>query len=673
MKYHPLLDTAPSSVASILLTLVGSFLSTLGSMYVAVRLHRIKYRDSFSYWRTRHYLLFMLTVANFAAAMSGLISGLFYLVFGRLASVSGCTLSGMTEFWAQQAVDVTIIIIALATFASVFNKAQWMRHRHWIQTNMAPVFGIILFLPLVTTIAAQIIWRFRSSEFAYCWIPRHPVYARWAATDGWRALTLLLILGGYVRMAYRLRSAPQLQVSWPTDRPAIDSALASAAAPAGLFSQSVYNVSRWARSKINPRPEGLRGSTDSSIYGMRHMKQSYAASDASEGSAGLGGQTRTYVALTRSFVSNLVRRFITTDIPSPTIAQSIFDRIVSDDLHQRNNTPAACVCCQGELECREQRGAAPGGLRRWYSALTGMLGARAPAWPMARGGRQSTMYTLRRSHTAPVLTSDAMGLGSQVFSRPTLAHPAASVVSDDGHDNTLIMTEYTDPLARHHPLAEVKPRKCMQTAYDRQQEQLAAKIHRIFGHPPAIPQHAIHRVSIRRDPAPLPAHSKPSSQRSSAASSSCAQDDRSLALALEEEGEQGGRWASAVAKCRDHRYSHTTPGPARVSRLYVYPLAHMLLWLPTLTYCFVSTFVYYSAFENPGAGAKAHLGKRMVEFSQLPAGWSADGHNMSRAWPYFLHFARAVPVSRQLGWLAVVQSLHMLGGAVDAVLFWLTE
>ncbi|KAJ2396436.1 hypothetical protein GGI05_001120, partial [Coemansia sp. RSA 2603] len=102
MKYHPLLDTAPSSVASILLTLVGSFLSILGSMYVAVRLHRIKYRDSFSYWRTRHYLLFMLTVANFAAAMSGLISGLFYLVFGRLASVSGCTLSGMTEFWAQQ-------------------------------------------------------------------------------------------------------------------------------------------------------------------------------------------------------------------------------------------------------------------------------------------------------------------------------------------------------------------------------------------------------------------------------------------------------------------------------------------------------------------------------------------------------------------------------------------
>ncbi|KAJ1721018.1 hypothetical protein LPJ53_004409 [Coemansia erecta] len=665
MKYHPLLDTAPSSVASILLTLVGSFLSILGCMYVGFRLHRIKYRDSFSYWRTRHYLLFMLTLANFAAALSALISGLFYLVFGRLASVPGCTLSGMTEFWAQQAVDVSVIVIALATFASVFHKAQWMRHRHWIQTNMAPVFGMILFLPLVTTIASQIIWRFRSSEFAYCWIPRHPVYARWVASDGWRTLTLLVLLLGYLRMARRLRTQPQLQISWPTDRPAIDSAMASAAAPAGLFSQSMYNASRWARSKIGRQPVGLRSSGssfDSIVYGTRHARHSYV-SDTSAGSDAANGQTRTYVQLTRSFVSNLVRRFITTDIPSPTIAQSIFDRIASSP-HECRGAAGACVYCPGEaVYCKEEQeeaagsAGAQGGLRRWYSALTGMLGARAAGWPLARGSRrQSTTFALRRSHTAPVLSSDAMGLGSRVFSRPAATQAAtASTASDDvAHDNTLIMTEYVDPLARHNHhyrgLADAKARD---------DEQLAAKIHRIFGQPPAIPPHAIHRVSIRQDGPPTAASSKPGSSARSSGS-----------VALEE----GGRWADAVAKCRGHRHSHVaSEHPPRMSRLYVYPLAHMLLWLPPLIYCFVSTLVYYQAFEKPRDGAGGRLWKRDADFSELPAGWTDDGHNMGRAWPYFLHFAQNVPASGQLGWLAIVQSLHMLGGAVDAVLFWMTE
>ncbi|KAJ2786343.1 hypothetical protein GGI15_001589 [Coemansia interrupta] len=554
------------------------------------------------------------------------------------------------------AVDVSIVVIALAAFASVFRKAQWLRHRHWIQTNMAPVFGIILFLPLVTTIASQIIWRFRSSEFAYCWIPRHPVYARWVATDGWRTLAFLLLLLGYLRMARHLHTQPQLQISWPADRPAIDSAMASAAAPMGLFSQSVYTASRWARSKMARRPTGLRTSQDSSIYGMRHATLSYA-SHASKDSGAAPGQTRTYVQLTRSFVSSLVRRFITTDIPSPTIAQSIFDRIASNPHECKGALGACAYCCHEEPGWREEENlGGKGGLRRWYSALAGMLGVRAAGWPLARDGRrQSATYALRRSHTAPVLSSDAMGLGSRLFSRPAaVAHTASVASSDAAHDNTLIMTEYIDPALRRQP-ADAKPRGSAQTAYA--DEHLAAKIHGIFGRPPAIPAHAIHRVSIRQHGPAL-----------SDASSACSPHDHSVAL------EEGGCWADAVAKCRGSRHSHPAAGSPRVSRLFVYPLAHMLLWLPMLVYCLASTVVYYQAFEKPrGEEEGGRLWKREADFARLPAGWTDDGHNMGRAWPYFLHFAQGVPASKQLGWMAIVQSLHMLAGAVDAVLFWLTE
>ncbi|KAJ1888814.1 hypothetical protein LPJ66_008376, partial [Kickxella alabastrina] len=66
------------------------------------------------------------------------------------------------------------------------------------------------------------------------------------------------------------------------------------------------------------------------------------------------------------------------------------------------------------------------------------------------------------------------------------------------------------------------------------------------------------------------------------------------------------------------------------------------------------------------------LGKReMVSFGELPGKWSEG--NMSRAWPYLAHATKGVGGSQALGWLAVVQALHMLGGLVNAILFWVTE
>ncbi|KAJ2594306.1 hypothetical protein H4R99_005849 [Coemansia sp. RSA 1722] len=753
------------------------FLSITGCVYVAYRLHRIKYETSFSYWRTRHYLIFILTCTNFAMSLSALISGFFYLVFGRLASVPGCTISGMTEFWAQQAVDVSIVIVALAVLASVYSKNLWMRHRHWIQTNMAPVFGIVLFLPLVFTVASQIIWRFRSSEFAYCWIPRHPVYARWVAIEGWRVLIILGLIASYVRIVYTIRASkrnPNMQISWPMNGTrkskrrysAIDSGMVSRVTndPRGLFSQSVYNINRWARSKIgrtnntdnasaNARGlAGLRNGSqdyshpmgDSSFYKVQYLSDNNIHSDDSTSAVFYTGRHRNSTTLSvvrgpktyyeqfkRSFVNNIARHFnITTDIPSPTIPQSIFDRIAKNP-HECAD-PTLCDYCyssetpghiDSKLASADNINASSKGqtrvLKRWYSALTGLLSKPSKAPSVAHNSAQLAVYNLRRSHTAPVFTSEKASVCNQMFRRP-LGSPAAtdSVVSyennndndadiDDqetkygvtSQDHTLIMTEYYSPLSRFRNF-DVKKRQepnndssvLPDDAY------LNEKIHRIFGASVEIPSHAIHRVSIHTSgpacpmpartsvSAPLPPQQSSTNVRAvdgsndtravgsseSPSLSTCSHSSSPQKAHVENPSSlEEGHWTSAVERCRIERQSQLdlaekNPKP-RISRLYVYPLAYVVIWLPSIVYYVMSTYVYYSAFESPG-----HHWKKSLDFSGLPASWT-EGQNMNRAWPYLTRIAENVPGSRNIGWMAIVQSLHMLSGAVDAVLFWLTE
>ncbi|KAJ2733131.1 hypothetical protein IW152_003288 [Coemansia sp. BCRC 34962] len=144
---------------------------------------------------------------------------------------------------------------------------------------------------------------------------------------------------------------------------------------------------------------------------------------------------------------------------------------------------------------------------------------------------------------------------------------------------------------------------------------------------------------------------------------------------------EDGHWTKAVEKCRDSRNKHTafasdnpaaiipqtTPSNRCISRMYVYPLAYLLVWLPSVAYSVLSTYVYFTGFQSNGG---IHV--RSLDMSRLPAHWT-PGQNMNRMWPYYQRLTEGIWGSEQLGWLAILQSLHMLSGAFDALLFWLTE
>ncbi|KAJ2405451.1 hypothetical protein GGF41_007077 [Coemansia sp. RSA 2531] len=93
--------------------------------------------------------------------------------------------------------------------------------------------------------------------------------------------------------------------------------------------------------------------------------------------------------------------------------------------------------------------------------------------------------------------------------------------------------------------------------------------------------------------------------------------------------------------------------------------------MPSIFYYILSTYVYYTAFQT-GRLDSIGVHTRSLDMSRLPAHWT-HGQNMNRVWPYYQRLTAGIWGSEQLGWLAIIQSLHMLSGAVDALLFWLTE
>ncbi|KAI9501186.1 hypothetical protein BX070DRAFT_42855 [Coemansia spiralis] len=125
MHYYPILDAAPSSVSSTAVSLAGSLFSLLGSIYVMISLNMLRKNtdaDARKTWQSRHYLIFALACVNFVMSSSALISGSFFLVYGRISSAVGCTIGGMIEFWAQQADNACIIFIALVVMLRCLSR-----------------------------------------------------------------------------------------------------------------------------------------------------------------------------------------------------------------------------------------------------------------------------------------------------------------------------------------------------------------------------------------------------------------------------------------------------------------------------------------------------------------------------------------------------------------------
>ncbi|KAJ2804323.1 hypothetical protein H4R20_002552 [Coemansia guatemalensis] len=436
-----------------------------------------------------------------------------------------------------------------------------------------------------------------------------------------------------------------------------------------------------------------------------------------------------YEQFKRSFVHNIVRWFtITTVIPSPTLSESIFDNICkynepehimsSSTTHcdfcssagsitasAQNNSSMGNICCRdsSHFDCHSL-GARQTGLRRWYSSIARLIAKPSlPAIGVA-AARLPQNHRLRRSHTAPVLSRQDMGLCNCVFKRP---QPAVTP-DENGADNIVELSSETAlspsqqktlaatykqpriPGPIHHAAIHQVQRSCSvkeraDTNSSTRPDSIASaelpdKIQEIFGHAlydyrgQTVPQP--HRVSIY-------ACANYSSNGSGTSSEYSDESARIVNIkgvekfsSLEE-----GNWAAIVGSCRSDReaafqnrqlleseYSHMRA--YRISRLFVYPLAYVIVWIPSLVYYIISTYVYYTAFESPNTVGSHH--RRSVDMSSLPAHWTL-GKNANHAWPYYRHASSDVWGSSQLYWLAIIQALHLLNGAIDALLFWLTE
>ncbi|PIA14747.1 hypothetical protein COEREDRAFT_10001 [Coemansia reversa NRRL 1564] len=679
----------------------------------------------------------------------------------------------------------------MATVASFRHNTLWAQKQYWIQTNMAPVVGIIVFLPLIGTIVTQVIWRFRSSEFTYCWVPRMPVYARWIAVDGWRTLCVFGIIAAYIYIVcaiYRARKyknnafavgSNDMGLPPTKQRPAavtmlrhtaIDSEPSSKATNdgRGLFSQSIHNIQYWALSKlgrnnnVSGAPAGLRAKIDtaavSNIHGpvydtvdyyticaqhiaqsrqqqqQQNMVESYTTDTSNTSKRGdslsfsSGKPSRDYYEqFKRSFVHNIIRWFtITTDIPSPTISESIFDNICkyNEPEHIMSSTTTHCDICSSiasitangqnsnsitNIYCRDSShfgcqsiGNRQNSLRRWYSTI-----ARLITKPTQHAVKQTTAnfsqnHRLRRSHTAPVLSRQDMGLCNCIFKRPQF--PTTTTV-DNSYDIVELSSETAlspsqqktlpttykcpkKPGPIHHAQIHQVQRSCSikeRTNAIRSESitsiELPDKIQKIFGHAlHEYKEHTVpqpHRVSIYAC----------ANYNTSSTSNDSDYSDESAQIfningvekfsSLEE-----GNWAAIVGSCRSDRKAacqnrqfleneHWNDMKAyRISRLFVYPLAYVIVWLPSIVYYIISTYVYYTAFESSNPVVSHN--KRSVDMSSLPAHWTL-GQNANRAWPYYRHASSDVWGSNQLYWLAIIQALHLLNGAIDALLFWITE
>ncbi|KAJ2748732.1 hypothetical protein GGI19_005989 [Coemansia pectinata] len=494
---------------------------------------------------------------------------------------------------------------------------------------MAPVLGIVVFLPLVLTVMVQIIWRFRSSEFVYCWIPRTPVYARWIAIDGWRFLIILGIIIAYIRIAHLVYASKKPKLCNTPDSAsrysAIDSAASNISDGRGLFSQSIHNIHRWAWSKLGLADHKVANDSEYQDSSTQRPTRSY------------------YETFKRSFVLNIVRRFfLTVDIPSPTIPESIFNQCGKDqgsilthcDKHSMRSTTESSDLPPSIQQ--ESDGLLA--LKRWYSAVSRLVSRRS----------QVLGHPLRRSHTAPVLTSDAMGLCSCVFKRR------------GGHSPEPM----DQSISRNQTLTVSPPAPCV--CHQSPHIPRSISVKRRYAEPLHISTLGIYT------------HGGPFSVYSDESSAQIVEIEAVEKLVSLEDG----HWTKVVEKCRGERKQafadEVLVGPGSmvlsrrsISRLYVYPLAYLLIWMPSIFYYVLSTYVYYTGFQS-GRLDTISVHTRSLDMSRLPAHWT-PGQNMNRMWPYYQRLTAGIWGSEQLGWLAIIQSLHMLSGAVDALLFWLTE
>ncbi|KAJ1965602.1 hypothetical protein GGI12_000653 [Dipsacomyces acuminosporus] len=421
---------------------------------------------------------------------------------------------------------------------------------------------------------------------------------------------------------------------------AIDSEAVSHASSAdgrGLFSQSMYNVHRWATSifGISSAGNGLAGKglrvkaiRDSAGCRTSGCHRIDMQGSVSEGDGeGRQDQPRLSISLSvakvsrsyyerfkRSIANSIVRRFIiATDIPSPTIPSAIFDDICGASAAD-GNSPSLTHC-----DVRSSTESVADEVDTTQNSAYPMSSDInvAMSWGQDAGGRSNLKRCVKvRENSLNDEPSEDGNTASKENHRDSSPGIGQGSVSD-----------------------------CSLSCEGRCGDDRS--------------QHGRSNLSVRSD------------------------DSVQLVDAQEIEGFESleeGHWLTTVAQCRNIRGGNEEKGAKGsqedklyVTRMYVYPLAYVLVWLPSIFYYVLSTYIYYTAFEAKPSHHRGHsVHKRSRDMARLPAHWTSE-QSMNRAWTPYQHATAGVWGSHHISWLAIIQGVHLLNGALDALLFWITE
>ncbi|OJD29152.1 glucose receptor git3 protein [Diplodia corticola] len=173
-------------------TLVGSLLSFLASSMV-ITLWAVFGAERRSF---RYALILNLTVAEFINSLNNTISGIYIISnHGSISDGPTCDLNGWVGQFSVQAVDFSILAIAVVTLLTIQFKSYIL---------YAPTYRKVLIclsiwaVPLVTSSTALGLGVIAPVSGNWCWIARDRRYLRYALGHAWRIAILVLTFAIYV-------------------------------------------------------------------------------------------------------------------------------------------------------------------------------------------------------------------------------------------------------------------------------------------------------------------------------------------------------------------------------------------------------------------------------------------------------------------------------------------
>ncbi|KAI9827296.1 MAG: hypothetical protein M1832_005434 [Thelocarpon impressellum] len=182
-----------AKTAEVVLTLIGSLLSMIGSGFILICYAVLPQKRHF-----RHALIINLAVADFINALNNSVSGIY-----KVASASeipegpGCVANGFIGQLSVQGTDCTILLIAVVTLATM--KKMIVIPDASIAAKSF-VCAIPWILPIITSFTALGLKLYHPVNGNWCWIQPQPTYLRYVLTHMWRFVVFVATTGIYVYM-----------------------------------------------------------------------------------------------------------------------------------------------------------------------------------------------------------------------------------------------------------------------------------------------------------------------------------------------------------------------------------------------------------------------------------------------------------------------------------------